>query len=92
MGAHSFDDLLHHVGHKIVCVTYEAKAGFGSVDKGDIWNVAVECEDCNTVLMDYNWDENCDIGEYNLNEPASYVTTSNEKEKGEEGDDELPTD
>jgi len=83
MGAHSFDDLLHHVGHKIVCVTYEAKAGFGSVDEGDIWNVAVECEDCNTVLMDY---------EVVKDHPfAPYVTTSNEKGE-EKNDDGLPTD
>ena len=58
MGAYSFDDLMHHVGHKIVCVTYSADYGNGELKEGDIWNVAVECEDCNTVLMDYNWDEN----------------------------------
>lgn len=74
MGAHSFSDLLHHVGHKIVCVTYGLVEHI-SVDEGDIWNVAVECEDCNTVLMDYNWDENI----YEM------------LKEGEEGDDGLPT-
>lgn len=39
MGAHSYEDLKKHVGHKIVCVTY-----------GDA-NVAVECETCNSQLL-----------------------------------------
>jgi len=47
MTAISFEDLCKHVGHKIVCVTY------GSPPQ----NVAVECEDCNEVLMSY------DVGE-----------------------------
>jgi len=50
MGAHDFDDLLRHYGHKIVCVTYGEKGGnIGGAD-----NVAIECETCNEVLMDYD--------------------------------------
>ena len=43
MAAHSYEDLIHHVGHKIVCVTYGDPAV----------NVAVECETCSEVLMDF---------------------------------------
>jgi Lar family restriction alleviation protein len=43
MGAHSYSDLMEHVGHKIECVTYANGA-----------NVAVECLTCSTVLMDFD--------------------------------------
>ena len=45
MGAHSFQDLIQHHGHKIVCVTY---------GKPPYDNVAIECEDCSTVLLDFD--------------------------------------
>ena len=44
MSANSFEELRTHVGHKIVCVCYG--------DTPD--NVAVECETCNEVLVDYD--------------------------------------
>ena len=44
MSAHSFNDLVQHAGHKITCVTYGDPAV----------NVAVECETCNEVLMDFD--------------------------------------
>ena len=44
VSASCFADLMYHVGHHIVVVTY-----------GDPpHNVAVECEDCNEVLMDFD--------------------------------------
>lgn len=46
MAVSSFDELKAHVGHHIVCVTY------GSRRK--IVNVALECEDCGVVLLDYD--------------------------------------
>jgi hypothetical protein len=46
MGAHSFKDLVAHVGHNVQVVLY------GPQD--DPVNVAVECEDCNEVLMDFD--------------------------------------
>ncbi len=46
MSAFNYDELKRHVGHKIVCVTY-----------GEGQNVAIECEDCNEVLLDYDKDE-----------------------------------
>lgn len=48
MGAHNFEDLKRHIGHKIVCV------GYGFLD---VVNVAIECETCNEVLMDFNMEE-----------------------------------
>lgn len=48
MGADSFKELIRHIGHNIVCVTYNGD----TLD--DIRNVALECEDCNEVLLDYD--------------------------------------
>lgn len=47
MGAHSFDDLLLHVGHKLECVKYAQKGAPPA-------NVAVECVTCHEVLRDFN--------------------------------------
>ena len=44
MAAHTFKDLSQHVGHDIVCVTYGDPAE----------NVAIECETCNEVLLDFD--------------------------------------
>jgi phosphopentomutase len=44
MSALDFEDLKRHVGHRIECVTYGNPAV----------NVAVECVDCNEVLMDFD--------------------------------------
>ena len=59
MGAHSYKDLVRHIGHKIVCV------GYGSLDSDfsddmssakivDFHNAAIECETCNEVLLDFD--------------------------------------
>jgi len=40
--------LSQHVGHKIVCVHY------GKNGKPPWKNVAIECETCNEVLLDYD--------------------------------------
>lgn len=45
MAAHSFDDLVQHVGHKLECVTY------GNFTEE---NVAVECLDCGCVIVDFD--------------------------------------
>ena len=44
MSVGSFDDLMEHVGHKIVIATYGSPVG----------NVAIECEDCKMVLLDFD--------------------------------------
>ena len=47
MSANSYEDLLKHDGHEIVCVTY------GEEGK-DPENVAVECQTCYEILLDFN--------------------------------------
>jgi len=53
MSAVNFKDLSGHIGHKITCV------GYGLTDKrgnliGEYHNVAVQCEDCNEILLDFD--------------------------------------
>ena len=38
--------VLDHVGHKVAVVYYG--------DRDDPQNVSIECEDCNTVLVDFD--------------------------------------
>jgi len=45
MSIHNFNDLMRHVGHKITIATY------GIVQ---IANVAIECETCSEVLLDFD--------------------------------------
>ncbi len=40
----NFKELKNHIGHNIVCVSYG----------NPIQNVAIECENCNEVLLDYD--------------------------------------
>lgn len=42
-----FEKLKQHAGHMIACVTY-------GKTKKNIVAVALECEDCNEVLLDYD--------------------------------------
>ena len=46
MACHSYDDLKAHVGHNVAVVAYG--------DSDDPANVAIECEDCSLVLMDFD--------------------------------------
>jgi hypothetical protein len=50
MGAHSYSDLKAHVGHELACVEY----GPEHEHEGDPANVAVECNTCGCVLMDFD--------------------------------------
>lgn len=45
MSAQNYDDVAEHYGHSLTIAIY---------GEGD--NVAVECEDCNEVLLDYDKD------------------------------------
>lgn len=51
MSISNYLDLLSHVGHEIECVTYGGGA-----------NVALECIDCNEVLIDFD-EEQLDFDE-----------------------------
>jgi len=44
MSVGNFKELEAHKGHKIVCVSYGLP----------IQNIAIECEDCNEILLDYD--------------------------------------
>lgn len=43
MSADIYDELRRHIGHKLACVSY-----------GSTLNVALECETCSEVLMDFD--------------------------------------
>lgn len=62
MGAHSYSDLRNHIGHKIECVAYG--------DPNDPENIAVECTDCNEVLMDFDRPDQADESEWLVDCPT----------------------
>ena len=47
MSASGFSDLQPHVGHSVEVVAY-------SGHDGPPWGVAIECEECNVVLLDFD--------------------------------------
>lgn len=51
MAVHNFTDLRQHVGHDVVVVTYGPTGDFNPL------NVALECETCCEVLIDFDNDE-----------------------------------
>ncbi len=59
MSVSNFLDLLPHVGHEIKVVTYGGKGIHAA-------NVAIECMDCNEVLVDFdkNPDRKVQVIEY----------------------------
>ena len=48
MAIDNYHDLLAHAGHEIKCVTYAAE------NSTEPANVAIECETCSCVLLDYD--------------------------------------
>ena len=54
MGVYDFDSLRKHVGHEIVCVGYGLKDLETGAQPYGLNNVAVECETCNEVLLDFD--------------------------------------
>jgi hypothetical protein len=54
MSVSCFEELRNHVGHNIVCCEYTDENNY-------IYNVALECEDCNEVLISY--DNDTEIGD-----------------------------
>lgn len=51
MGISTFDELKQHIGHQTEIVAY------GNPNSGRLQNVAVECIDCSTVIIDYDREE-----------------------------------
>jgi len=46
MSATNFEELSWHVGHDVEVVTYQRG--------GHVYNIAIECNDCGTVLVDFD--------------------------------------
>lgn len=57
MSISNFRELKYHIGHQIVCVSY------GS-DFNDPDNVAIECQTCNEVLLDFDNDNELNTCHY----------------------------
>jgi len=47
MSANNFDELYRHYGHQVVVARY-------TDEEGKVIGVAVECEECYEVLIDYD--------------------------------------
>ena len=84
MSARSAEDLLRHIGHKIVIATY-----------GDpVMNVAIECEDCCEMLMDYDMQPYALLLSANLRREEREMMEREEqkqKQEGVGGDNPLPS-
>jgi len=50
MSCNNYEELKKHEGHKIACVTYKCQTPNGE----KIYNVAIECETCNEVILDFD--------------------------------------
>lgn len=59
-----FEKLICHLGHKIEVVTY-------GLPNGEPVNVAVECEDCCTVLVDADYEDPANPVDTSEDGPAS---------------------
>ena len=46
MSAFNYNELKRHIGHKIACVYYG--------NRNSPANVAIECEDCEEILLDFD--------------------------------------
>lgn len=63
MSVGNYKELKDHIGHQIVVVGYRNPNDKNKVidrltDEKDYENVAIECEDCNEVLLDFDIPEN----------------------------------
>ena len=58
MSCSNFEELKKHIGHDITCVKYGkmtiGKNGYIAIQEKDIENVAIECNTCNEVILDFN--------------------------------------
>jgi len=59
MAVHSFDDLKHHIGHKIVVVAYgRMETSEDGTSSFHTHNTSCECETCNEVIISFDEGEN----------------------------------
>lgn len=54
MSASNYKELSQHIGHKIVCVRYSNPPHYFDDKQRLTENVAIECETCNEVLLDFD--------------------------------------
>ena len=58
MSCNNFKELKKHIGHKISCVKYGKETiNFNkpfTIKDQDIQNVAIECDTCNEVILDFD--------------------------------------
>ena len=54
------DELREHLGHRIECVPY----GVDGDDGGELWSVALECIDCNEVLLEFHFGDDIEEVEF----------------------------
>lgn len=57
MGAYDFKSLYEHYNHHLCVATYGRKANSNDHDpnvESDVANVAIECEECSCVLLDFD--------------------------------------
>jgi hypothetical protein len=49
-----YQKLKNHIGHNIVCVGYALQDKATGERRSDWQNIAIECDDCNEVLISYD--------------------------------------
>ncbi len=54
MSCSNFEELKKHIGHKIVCVGYGETFINSPYKQFPAVNIAIECETCNEVLLDFD--------------------------------------
>ena len=70
MSSSNFEELSWHIGHGVEVVSY-GKRGY-------IYNIAIECNDCGTVVLDYDNPKNAYLDKKNGKE-----TSAERKERAE---------
>lgn len=54
MNTFNYTELKRHIGHNIACVGYALQDKQSAERLSEYQNVAIECEDCNEVLVSYD--------------------------------------
>lgn len=75
-------DIREHIGHKVVIV------GYGRDEDEDYVNVAIECEDCGEVVLDFNqpfFEENAETGKKTCAECGCDVYVDDHETEGDGG-------
>ena len=63
MSSQNFEELSWHVGHDVEVVRYERA--------GHIYNIAIECNDCGTVLLSFDNPDNGYLDQKEVQKPIA---------------------